>query len=88
MVSRKNALAINIARCRAQCEVSIGFSCTASKIQNTGHSRHAHGKSYEHGFAKKCDDHNLCAKSRVELSFDRFFVHHLGNSKYWQFPAY
>ncbi|RRT78116.1 hypothetical protein B296_00017456, partial [Ensete ventricosum] len=27
-------------------------------------------KSYEHGFAKKWDDHNLCAKSCVKLSFD------------------
>ncbi|RWW56490.1 hypothetical protein BHE74_00036784, partial [Ensete ventricosum] len=38
----------------------------------------AHGKSYEQGFMKKCDDQKLCAKS----SFDRFFVHHLRNSKY------
>ncbi|RWV76787.1 hypothetical protein GW17_00062493, partial [Ensete ventricosum] len=48
----------------------------------------AHGKSYEHGFVKKCDGHKLCAKLRVESSFDRFFVHHLGNSKYWPFPTY
>ncbi|RZR93503.1 hypothetical protein BHM03_00022023 [Ensete ventricosum] len=27
----------------------------------------AHGKSYDHGFAKKCDGHKFCAKScRVE----------------------
>ncbi|RRT31167.1 hypothetical protein B296_00057615, partial [Ensete ventricosum] len=38
----------------------------------------AHGKSYEHGFMKKRDSHKLCSRS----SFDRFFVHHLGNSKY------
>ncbi|RZS14605.1 hypothetical protein BHM03_00046317 [Ensete ventricosum] len=25
----------------------------------------AHGKSYEHGFDKKCDGHKLCAKSRA-----------------------
>ncbi|RWW65079.1 hypothetical protein BHE74_00027638 [Ensete ventricosum] len=42
----------------------------------------AHGKSYEHGFVKKCDGHKLCAKSRAESSFDRFFVHRLGNTKY------
>ncbi|RRT56180.1 hypothetical protein B296_00014241 [Ensete ventricosum] len=36
----------------------------------------AHGKSYEHGFRKKRDDHKLYAKS----SFDRFFMHRLGNS--------
>ncbi|RRT32078.1 hypothetical protein B296_00056575 [Ensete ventricosum] len=35
LVSRKNATVINIARSR----VSIGFLCTVSKIQNTGHSR-------------------------------------------------
>ncbi|RZS16904.1 hypothetical protein BHM03_00048971, partial [Ensete ventricosum] len=35
----------------------------------------AHGKSYEHGFAKKCDGHKLCAKSRAKSSFDRFFMH-------------
>ncbi|RZS11305.1 hypothetical protein BHM03_00042623 [Ensete ventricosum] len=40
----------------------------------------AHGKSYKHG-------HKLCTKSRVESSFDRFFMHHLGNSKHWPFPT-
>ncbi|RWV77830.1 hypothetical protein BHE74_00059832 [Ensete ventricosum] len=39
MVSRKNATVINFARSRALSQVSIGFSCTVSKIQNTGHSR-------------------------------------------------
>ncbi|RZR96058.1 hypothetical protein BHM03_00025000, partial [Ensete ventricosum] len=34
----------------------------------------AHGKSYEHGYMKKHDDHKLCTK----LSFDRFFMHCLG----------
>ncbi|RRT31748.1 hypothetical protein B296_00054751, partial [Ensete ventricosum] len=24
----------------------------------------AHGKSYEYGFMKKCDDHKFCTKSR------------------------
>ncbi|RWW61656.1 hypothetical protein BHE74_00031282 [Ensete ventricosum] len=43
-----------------------------------------HGKSYEHSFTKKCDGHKLCTK----LSFDRFFVHRLRNSKYWTFPTY
>ncbi|RRT70598.1 hypothetical protein B296_00014084 [Ensete ventricosum] len=42
----------------------------------------AHGKSYEHGFAKKCDGHKHCMKSRAESSFDWDFVHRLGNSKY------
>ncbi|RWW42685.1 hypothetical protein BHE74_00051741 [Ensete ventricosum] len=42
----------------------------------------AHEKSYEHSFTKKCDCHKLCAKSHAKSSFDRFFVHRLGNSKY------
>ncbi|RWV77249.1 hypothetical protein GW17_00061945, partial [Ensete ventricosum] len=48
----------------------------------------AHGKSYEHGFAKKHDGHKLYGKSHAESSFDRFFVHHLRNLKYWPFPTY
>ncbi|RWW56827.1 hypothetical protein BHE74_00036432 [Ensete ventricosum] len=43
-----------------------------------------HGKSYEHGFTKKPDDHKHCAKS----SFDQFFLHRLRNSKYWPFLTY
>ncbi|RZS05605.1 hypothetical protein BHM03_00036143, partial [Ensete ventricosum] len=42
----------------------------------------AQGKSNEHGFTKKRDGHKLCAKTRAESCFDRFFVHRLGNSKY------
>ncbi|RWW37638.1 hypothetical protein BHE74_00057226 [Ensete ventricosum] len=41
-----------------------------------------------YGFMKKCDGHKLCVKSRIDSSFDRFFVHRLGNSKYWLFPTY
>ncbi|RZS04914.1 hypothetical protein BHM03_00035323, partial [Ensete ventricosum] len=48
----------------------------------------ANGKSYEHGFAKKLNGHKLCVMTHAELSFYRFFVHHLGNSKYWPFPTY
>ncbi|RWW35898.1 hypothetical protein BHE74_00059123, partial [Ensete ventricosum] len=48
----------------------------------------ANGKSYEHGFVKKHYSHKLCIMSRLESSFDRFFVHHLGTSKYWPFPTY
>ncbi|RRT42686.1 hypothetical protein B296_00010886 [Ensete ventricosum] len=44
----------------------------------------AHGKSYEHGFMKKCDSHKLSSKSRAK----RFFIHRLKNSKYWPFPMY
>ncbi|RRT31325.1 hypothetical protein B296_00057502, partial [Ensete ventricosum] len=42
----------------------------------------AHGKSYKHAFMKKCDGHKHYTKSRLELNFDWFFVHRLGNSKY------
>ncbi|RZS28907.1 hypothetical protein BHM03_00062558 [Ensete ventricosum] len=48
----------------------------------------AHGKSYEHGFTKKCDGHKLCVKSHAESSFDQFFVHRFGYSKYWPFLTY
>ncbi|RZS19875.1 hypothetical protein BHM03_00052333, partial [Ensete ventricosum] len=48
----------------------------------------ANKKPYEHGFAKKCNGHKHCAKSRAQSNFDRFFVHHLGNSKYWPFLMY
>ncbi|RRT36233.1 hypothetical protein B296_00052887, partial [Ensete ventricosum] len=47
----------------------------------------AHGKSYEHGFSKKRNSHKLWVMSLVESSFDRFFVYHLGNSKYWPLPT-
>ncbi|RWV77097.1 hypothetical protein GW17_00062128 [Ensete ventricosum] len=48
----------------------------------------AYGKSYEHGFMKKGNGHKLCAKSRVESSFDQFFMHRLENSKYLPLPTY
>ncbi|RWW51768.1 hypothetical protein BHE74_00041860, partial [Ensete ventricosum] len=51
------------------------------------HNVLAHGKSYKHGFVKKGNGDKLCAKSCAKSSFDRFFVHHLGNSKYWLFPT-
>ncbi|RWV83526.1 hypothetical protein GW17_00054856 [Ensete ventricosum] len=41
----------------------------------------AHGKSYEHGFTKKCNGHKLCTKSRAMSSFDRFVAHCLRISK-------
>ncbi|RRT83501.1 hypothetical protein B296_00001445, partial [Ensete ventricosum] len=44
----------------------------------------AHGKLYEHGFTKKCNDKKLCAKS----SFNQFFVNRLSNSKHRPFPMY
>ncbi|RZR97262.1 hypothetical protein BHM03_00026404 [Ensete ventricosum] len=35
------------------------------------------GKLHEHDFVKKCDGHKVCAKSRANASFDRFFLHRL-----------
>ncbi|RWW38514.1 hypothetical protein BHE74_00056244, partial [Ensete ventricosum] len=118
--SQKNVAVINFAGNRTHCGVSIGFSCTVSKIQNTSHPDVlAYWKSYEHGSAKKLDGRILCAnraQSRVsigfsvefrsdfrapsqkfkrlpipdvlahESSFDRFFMHRLRNSKYWPIP--
>ncbi|RRT31230.1 hypothetical protein B296_00056040, partial [Ensete ventricosum] len=46
------------------------------------------GKSYEHGFMKKCDGHKHYAKSRLESSFDWFYVYRLENSKYWPITMY
>ncbi|RWW43570.1 hypothetical protein BHE74_00050752 [Ensete ventricosum] len=85
MVSRKNTTVINFALSR----VSIGFSCTVSKIQNTGHSRLISPREVVQArFREKYDGHNLCAKSHTKSSFDWFFVHRLENSKYWPFPTY
>ncbi|RRT37107.1 hypothetical protein B296_00049989 [Ensete ventricosum] len=44
----------------------------------------AHRKSYEYGFTKKCDGHKLFTKS----TFNQFFMHPLGNSKYWLFQTH
>ncbi|RZS29050.1 hypothetical protein BHM03_00062719 [Ensete ventricosum] len=87
-VLRKNAMVIYFARSRVQSQVSIGFSCTVLEIQILAiPDVLAYGKSYEHGFTRKCDGHKFCAKSRAESSFDRFFMHCLRNSKYWSFPT-
>ncbi|RRT61570.1 hypothetical protein B296_00007082 [Ensete ventricosum] len=40
MISRKNMMVINFPQSHARSRVSINFSCTISKIQNTGHSQH------------------------------------------------
>ncbi|RZS16618.1 hypothetical protein BHM03_00048639, partial [Ensete ventricosum] len=37
--AKKNSTVLNITRCHTPSRVSIGFSCTISKIQNIGHSR-------------------------------------------------
>ncbi|RRT44965.1 hypothetical protein B296_00039021 [Ensete ventricosum] len=48
----------------------------------------AYRRSHEHGFVKKHGGHKVYAKSCAMSSFDRFFVHHLENSKYWPFTMY
>ncbi|RRT32489.1 hypothetical protein B296_00038285 [Ensete ventricosum] len=70
--------------------ISIGFTCTILEIQNTGHSRRISPWEVVRALfhKKKCDGHKLCAKSCVVSSFDQFFVHRLGYSKYWPFPTY
>ncbi|RWW66997.1 hypothetical protein BHE74_00025594 [Ensete ventricosum] len=78
-------MVINFAQSRMQSRVSFDYSCTISKIQNTGHSQHIRPwEIVEHGFVKKCDSHKLCAK----LSFNRFFVYHLRNTKFKPIPTY
>ncbi|RWW01927.1 hypothetical protein GW17_00035001, partial [Ensete ventricosum] len=73
------------ARSRARVEFRSVFRAPSRKFKILAiHVVLAHGKSYELGFTKKRDGHKLCAES----SFDRFFVHRLGNSKYWSFPSY
>ncbi|RRT59576.1 hypothetical protein B296_00044382, partial [Ensete ventricosum] len=39
-------------------------------------------KSYELSFVKQHYGYKLCSKSCAKSSFDRFFMHHLRNSKY------
>ncbi|RZS05607.1 hypothetical protein BHM03_00036145 [Ensete ventricosum] len=89
MVSRKNAMVINFHKVASRVEfrsIFLAPSRIFKKLANPNVI--AHGKSYEHGFSKKHDGHIFCAKSRIESSFDRFFVCHLRNSKYWPFPTY
>ncbi|RWV97297.1 hypothetical protein GW17_00039924 [Ensete ventricosum] len=52
------------------------------------HNVLAHRKSYKQGFMKQHDGHKIYVKLRAKSSFDRFFMHHLGNSKYWPLPKY
>ncbi|RZS27490.1 hypothetical protein BHM03_00060968 [Ensete ventricosum] len=67
---------INITQSRA---LSRCFCALSRKFKILAiHDVLAHGMSYEHGFMKKCDGQKLCAES----SFDRFFMHCLGNAKY------
>ncbi|RRT51581.1 hypothetical protein B296_00048527 [Ensete ventricosum] len=70
----------NFRESRAEVEFRSIFHAPSRKLKIMAISDVlAHGKSYEHGFGKKCDGHKLCDKSHAESSFDRFFVHRLGN---------
>ncbi|RWV93378.1 hypothetical protein BHE74_00017103 [Ensete ventricosum] len=81
MVSQKNVIVINFTQSR----VSIIFRALTRNFKILAIPNvFTHGKLYEHGFVKKRNGHKLCGKS----SFDRFFVHRLGISKYWSFPIY
>ncbi|RZR93327.1 hypothetical protein BHM03_00021804 [Ensete ventricosum] len=86
-VSRKNLTVINFTQSHAQSRVSSVFRAPSQnfKIQAFPNVL-AFGRSYEHGFTKKCDGLKHCTKSRAESSFDRFFINHLGILKYWPFP--
>ncbi|RRT32072.1 hypothetical protein B296_00056576 [Ensete ventricosum] len=94
--ARKGTLALS-PHSSSHSQISIGFSVEFRSVFRAPYRKFkilaipvvlAHGKSYKHGFPTKCDGHKLCAKSRSEWSFDTFFVHRLGNSKYWPFPTY
>ncbi|RWV92469.1 hypothetical protein BHE74_00019410 [Ensete ventricosum] len=73
MVSLKNVTVINFAQCHAHSRVSIGFSCTDSKFQNTGHSQCiCPWEVVRARFCEKCNGQKLCeshAQSRVSINF-------------------
>ncbi|RWW50616.1 hypothetical protein BHE74_00043110, partial [Ensete ventricosum] len=77
----KNAIVINFVQSRGL----IDFCALSQKFKILPITNiFDYGKLYEYGFTKKHDGHKLCTKSR----FDRFFVHHLNNLKYYSFPTY
>ncbi|RZS07101.1 hypothetical protein BHM03_00037861 [Ensete ventricosum] len=60
MVSLKNTKVINFVQSHARSRVSIKFHAPSRKFKIQAIPIVlAHGKSYEHGFAKKCDVHKL-----------------------------
>ncbi|RRT36234.1 hypothetical protein B296_00052888 [Ensete ventricosum] len=88
-VSQKNSMVIYFARIACRGEFRSFFCAPSQKFKILAiPDVLAHGKSFEHGFTKKCEGHKLCAKLHADSSFYRFFVHHLGNSIYWPFPTY
>ncbi|RRT38801.1 hypothetical protein B296_00028612 [Ensete ventricosum] len=88
-VSQKNSRGIYFARITRRVEFRLVFRAPSQKFKILAiPDILADKKSYQLGFSKKCNGHKLCGKLRAESSFDRFFVHRLGNSKYWRFPTY
>ncbi|RRT31251.1 hypothetical protein B296_00056658 [Ensete ventricosum] len=82
-------MVINFREVASGVEFRSGFRAPSRKFKILANPNVlAHGNSYEHGFMKKCDSHKHYAKSRLESSFDWFYVHRLENSKYWQFTMY
>ncbi|RZS03540.1 hypothetical protein BHM03_00033732, partial [Ensete ventricosum] len=76
----KNTTVINFAQVACEVEFRSVYRALSPKFKILSIPNVlAHGKSYQHGFMKKRDGHQLCAKSCTKSSFDRFFVHHLGN---------
>ncbi|RRT39023.1 hypothetical protein B296_00055121 [Ensete ventricosum] len=79
-VSQKNSTVIYFTRSRMQSRVSISFSCIVSKIYNTGHSQRISPREVVRArFSKKTRWSYTMRESRVESSFDRFFMHRLKN---------
>ncbi|RRT39398.1 hypothetical protein B296_00034770 [Ensete ventricosum] len=61
---------INFAQSHAQSRVSIDFLCTCQKFKILAIAKLlAHGKSYKHGFAKKCDGHKVARKVEFRSIF-------------------
>ncbi|RRT31831.1 hypothetical protein B296_00051506 [Ensete ventricosum] len=88
-ISQKDSKVIYIARITRKVEFRSVFRASSQKFKILSiPDVLAHGKTYEHGLVKKRDGHKLCAKSRVDSSCNRFFVHRVKNLKYWSFPTY
>ncbi|RWV83403.1 hypothetical protein GW17_00054995 [Ensete ventricosum] len=89
---KKNVMVINFARSHAQSRVLSGFLCTVSKIQNSGNSQRnspwevVRGRvEFRSVFRLSSRKFKILAIPDIlahESSFDRFFMHHLRNSKY------
>ncbi|RWV78163.1 hypothetical protein GW17_00060902 [Ensete ventricosum] len=61
---------INFARSHARVKFLSVFRAPSQKFKILAiHDVLAHGKSYEHGFMKKCDGHKLCAWEVVQARF-------------------